>query len=547
MNKPASQKIGKLFYKTVTFGNNTKFHYFRKFYPKNVNKFIFTFSISLYDAKKQFKGFLKKYKVRNSLEFLDNSNYFHSIPKTTLKLISKKQSRIKTLKICLGTYNKFLDITEALIWLKYTKSLKEIYLTRIEWRNSNVLKRNNDILFWKNIRRHRLNTLVLDPNSFWEEFDKFMLYWKKIPSTVKKVFLRKVRSNTRLIMNNPEMSLPLLKNLKSLGFSYFQNVEVWERFFSSIHNPNQLVELSLEITGKTEKNFIIPQLNLQGGNQLRNLELKFDEVPIDISKFIDTFNSSKLRVFKIEVRDVYLKQKKNWFWIIDFLSHQLELEEIKIKINYTFSEFEQQERFYKSLIKVITSLKLLQKLKFLPLNYNKNVFRRNVISFKELHKLKNLKEICVKTNCMDIDNWKELIESSQKMSSQLKKLKIDAGKITPDHNDLREFRNLLNGLKSIEVLSFEKLEVPSSKFWKELVFSFTEMKNLRKLELGKINLENHEIYQGVLEVLKLPYLQRFKTEWKEFVFESCSDKKPLMYQTSPDKIINFLFKSIPFN
>jgi len=537
MNRIASRKVGKLFYKEITLDKITKFHFLRKLHLKKVGKVTLSCQPNILTldsaGSNYFQSFLMRNIAQKSIDFTEGTRSFNFIKKNKLIFIAKKQSRIKTLKVSLGIYrDQALDMTALYIWLKHTSSLREINFSfnDYRWISQEIKKKNNYFFFWKAIKRHQLETFISDSGFLGTDESYFFLHLNKIPSTVKKIVSKHFFTGLDFTRNTPEISLSLLKNLKSLTLSLAQNAELSKKLLSSIHNPNQLVELSLEFTGRAQKNFTIPQLDLQDGNQLRHLELRFGaEAPKDISKFVSSFKSSKLKVFKVRVNSLDIKQRKNWSWIVDVLSHQLELEKIKIQIGYTASEADQEEKFLKSMIKTISKLKQLKKLKLFFMESGRNVVNSNIISLKELQKLKHLEEICFKSNCMAIDMWNDLIEFSQKTSLQLNKLKIDVGKVTPASNYLREFRNFLNGLKSIEVLSFGKFEVPSSKFWKDLVVSFTEMKNLRKLELGNVNV-GQEMDQGILEIVKLPHFQRFKCDHKELSFGSYFDKRALLQQ-----------------
>jgi len=104
----------------------------------------------------------------------------------------------------------------------------------------------------------------------------------------------------------------------------------------------------------------------------------------------------------------------------------------------------------------------------------------------------------------------DFIELSQHFSSNLKKLKLNLGNITPDVCSSKQLLKLIPNLNVLEVLELKRFEISSSKYWKKFVNCLTELKNLRKLRLGKINASEDELYQGTISIISMPSIQNIK-------------------------------------
>jgi len=227
------------------------------------------------------------------------------------------------------------------------------------------------------------------------------------------------------------------------------------------------------------------------------LELMFEDVPKDIDNFTKSFQNGKLKILKISANEIELTPSRRWYWIVDLLNSNLELEKIKISVSYPFFyDTNAEDEFYKTLIKAISKLKQLRKLK-LSLNYLNLKFAigslfssiSSAFSIKELYKLKNIEDISFESDCMSTQMWADFINLSQYFGSRLKKLKINLGKILPEITDLEQLRKFICSLTAIEVLDLKQFEIPSSKFWKEFINCLTKLKNLRKLKLRTIKME----------------------------------------------------------
>jgi len=242
----------------------------------------------------EFSQFLLKYKAHNALDFTDLTA-FRTMRISKQILMIKRQSPIKKLTIPLGFYFKILDIKRMILWVRYTKNLKELDCTVPNYLYNIVEKASNNFLLWKTIKRTRLEILNVNSTIYAGALTNFLLKFNYVPNTVKGFLLIHALQEVDSIENIPEMSLSSLKNLNNLSLSLYPNVKAWESLLTSISNPNQLVKLNINILGKLPKDFTLSYFTLQENNQVRILQLTFMEAPKDIGNFAKSFQYGKLK------------------------------------------------------------------------------------------------------------------------------------------------------------------------------------------------------------------------------------------------------------
>jgi len=219
---------------------------------------------------------------------------------------------------------------------------------------------------------------------------------------------------------------------------------------------------------------------------------------------------------------------------MDLLDNNPELEKIKINLTFPINDTKNEEKLYKSLIKAISKLKRLKKLK-LSLNVDDPILAVDDHEFpiQELYKLENIEEISFESNCMTTQMWDDFIDLSKHFGSTLKKLKLDLVRITPDMSYLKQLRSFIRSLTAIEVLELKRFEIPSMKFWKKFVNYLTELKKLRKLELGKIHITKQELDQETLEIISMTSLQTIKYSggfrYEVNIENQLARKQPFLY------------------
>ena len=477
----------KVHFRRFTLNRVEKYRLIKKLNLKNVKKIEMPLSedIILDDPLLlEFNKFLLKYRVYNTLDFTDGLIGFEKMKIQKQILIVKRQSRIKKLIIPLGRFSsESLDTQRTVLWARRTKNLKHLDCTKPEYRyNPNIKSLDNDLFFWKVIRRNRLEVLninQINQGILAGESTTFGLKLNNSPSTVKELCLKNTTKEVTSIGKDPKISLNSLKNLKSINLLLYPDMKLWKTLLISIPNPNQLVKLHLHTFGKLKKDFNLSYFNLQENNQVRILELIFHKVPKDLDNFTKSFQNGKLKILKVSVNKLSLTLKESWSWIIDLLDNNPELEKIKIKLSYPVNDTNTEDKFYKSLTKQISKLNQLKKLKLSLDDTDPNSAAGTVFSIKELYKLKNIEEILFESNCMAAQMWDDFIELSQHFSSNLKKLKLDLRKATPDMSYSKQLRSFIRSLTAIEVLELKSFEIPSAESWKKFVNCFTGLKNLR--------------------------------------------------------------------
>ena len=531
----------KLHFRKFVLNDLKQYHLIKKLNLKNVNyteMSIDKFGKQMDSSLLEFKQFLLKRKAYNTLDFTNVIEAFQTMKIEKQILIMKKQSRIKKLIIPLGSFSSgFVDIKTTVLWIRNIKGLKVLgFKVPSYMYNPGIKNLNNELIFWKAIKRHRLEVLNVDTEYFMRQVTNFVFKLSNAPSTIKELCLKNACGELNSITNDAKVSLSSLKGLKSLSLSLYPNLELWKTLFTSIPNPNQLLKLCINIPHKLTKDFILSYFPLQENNQLRILELMFEEAPSDLGKFVKAFQNKKLKILKVIVRKISLTPRKSWYWIVDLLNNNPDLKKIKIGLSYPVDETNSEEKFYKSLIKAISKLKSLKKLKLSLNDTVPNSAAGSVFSVKELYKLKNIEEISFESNCLVVQMWDDFVDLSEKFAPNLKKLKLNLGKTTPDMNYLKRLRKFIRSLKVLEVLKFKRFEIPSSKFWKEFVCCLTELKNLRKLELGRLNITDKEFDQGILSLLsissfkKIEYWQSYNYYGlKNISIENPFDRKQLIY------------------
>jgi len=505
----------KVHFRRFTLNNVEKYSLIKKLNLKNVSKIKMALNEYMRPNSSlflEFGKFLLKYKAYNTLDFTDGLIAFEKMKVQKQILIVKRQSRIKKLIIPLGCFSSgSLGTQRSILWTRHTKNLKHLDCTSPYYRyNPKIKSLDNDLFFWKAIKRNRLEVLNINQGILAGKSTTFVLKLNNTPNTVKELCLKNPTKLVDSIENDPKISLSSLKNLKSINLLLYADLKLWETLLTSIPNPNQLIKLHLYTFGKLKKDFNLSYFTLQENNQVRILELMFENIPKDIDNFTKSFQNGKLKTFKISINEILLTPKENWFWIIDLLDNNPELEKIKIELSYPINESYTEDKFYKSLIKAISKLNQLKKFKLSLDDTDPNSAAGTVFSIKELYKLKNIEEISFESNCMAAQMWDDFIELSQHFSSNLKKLKLGLVKITPDVSYSKQLLKLIPNLNVLEVLELKWFEIPSSKYWKKFVNCLTELKNLRKLGLRKIHASEDELHQGTISIISMPSMQNIK-------------------------------------
>ena len=526
LSPPQIPKIGKLLYRNFIVNDNPKYRFLKKLKLVKVSNIHIKNSHWISSKKAQIvSSVLLKYKPYKTLNF--ESCIGKEIPIKKQICLVKNNMRIKRLITPLGKIYQTLNLRPVNIWLKYARYLKELYCRNSE-KISDISRfqilPHESRKFWKQLKKLKLEVLDIYSDNLNGENEIFSLRLKRLPNTIKKLSLKYAPTNTRLIKTSSQITLNSLRNLKSLSLGFPLNGEILKKMLETIPNVNQLVSLCLDDPYPLDKKIPLPILPLQENNQLKTLSLRLEDSPKDIGNFIKIFENCKLKTFKVSISNLSIAQRKDWSWILDVINHQTTLQKIKIEIGFISDDPEKEDRFYKAVIKTISKLKDLKKLKLEFVDNAINV-SGNEISIKELHKLKNLEEISFTSNFLKGNIWDDLIELAQKFSSTLKKLKLNFGGTTHNNNYIKELKEFLKGLSVIEVLKFGEFDIPSDKFWKDLVESLTALKSLRKIRIGYFYDQEIIFKQGIKEIMSMPHFEEFSYTWIYYTYHKLDRRK----------------------
>jgi len=129
--------------------------------------------------------------------------------------------------------------------MKYTKNLKHLSFMRLGFLRDYDVKGSYDNLFWKAMKRNRLEVLELEAKNDFRFLNSLELKLANAPNTLKELSLKyALQKVVCFIERIPEIFRRSLKNLKSLSLSLPPDSELWECLLTSIPKPKSISKIN---------------------------------------------------------------------------------------------------------------------------------------------------------------------------------------------------------------------------------------------------------------------------------------------------------------